>query len=155
LTGGYGCGKTTLANIVYKFSGGAAPFINWSEEGAATVYPAAFYSEPDLLDDIRRSYGDTGEAKIIKRCQKSDILILDDLGAGYVKEDSQRWYEGIMWRLFDGRETRKTLITTNLDPAELKIRIGGRCWSRLMDMLGGPEGFVSMFGVPDYRLRNF
>lgn len=155
LTGGYGCGKTSLARIVHELSGGPAPFIEWTEGGSVTVYPATFYSEPDLLDDIRRSYGDVGEAKIVKRCQRSDILILDDLGAGYVKEDSQRWYEGIMWRLFDGRETRKTLITTNLNPAELKVRIGGRCWSRLQEMLGGPDGFVGMFGVPDYRQRGW
>lgn len=155
LTGGYGCGKTSLAKIVYRLGGGPATLIEWTEQGPVTVHPVTFYSEPDLLDDIRRSYGEQGETKIIKRCQKSSILILDDLGAGYVKEDSQRWYEGIMWRLFDGREFRKTLITTNLNPAELKLRLGGRCWSRLQEMLGGPDGFVGMFGVPDYRAKDW
>lgn len=155
LTGGYGCGKTSLANVVYKLSGGSCPFIRWTDEGPVSVYPATFYSEPDLLDDIRRSYGEQGETKIIKRCQKSEILILDDLGAGYVKDESQRWYEDIMWRIFDSRAKSKTLITTNLNPAELKIRLGGRCWSRLQEMLGGPDRFIGMFGVPDYRQRGW
>jgi DNA replication protein DnaC len=155
LAGGYGCGKTSLAKIVYRLGGGAATLIEWTEQGPVQFYPVTFYSEPDLLDDIRRSYGEAGETKIIKRCQKSDILILDDLGAGYVKEESRRWYEGIMWRLFDGREFRKTLVTTNLDPAELKLWLGGRCWSRLQEMLGGPDGFIGMFGVPDYRTRGW
>lgn len=155
LAGGYGCGKTSLAKLVYQFSGGPIILTDWNSPRLEQVVNATFYSEPDLLEEIRKSYHGEGEAKIVSRCQKSKLLILDDLGAAYVKEESGRWYEDIMWRIFDNRKDKKTLITTNLDPFELKKRIGGRCWSRLQEMLGSGDNFVGMFNVPDYRAIGF
>lgn len=155
LAGGYGCGKTSLARIVYQHSGGPIIITDWNSPRMEQIVNATFYSEPDLLEDIRRSYSGDGEAKIISRCQKSNLLILDDIGAAYVKEESQRWYEDIIWRIFDNRNNKKTLITTNLNPAELKARIGGRCWSRLQEMLINSSNYVGMFNVPDYRQKDW
>lgn len=155
LAGNYGCGKTSLARVVYQFSGGPVMLTDWTGRGPVQFLNALFLSEPNLLEDIRKSYSSGGESGVIGRCQKARLLILDDLGAAYVKDDSRAWYEDIMWRLFDGRGDKKTLITTNLNPIELKSRLGGRCWSRLQEMLVRSSNVVSMFGVPDYRARNF
>lgn len=173
LAGGFGCGKTSIARVALKLSGSAPddfqwednggavlypatlPVIEWTDGGAVTVYRATFFSEPDLLEEIKHGYKDDSSDKIIKRIKKSELLILDDIGAGYVKEESARWYEDIMWRSFDGRADKKTMITTNLHPPDLQARLGGRCWSRLREMTGGPENWVSMFNVPDYRNRGF
>lgn len=155
LAGGYGCGKTSLAKLVLMFSGGPLPKMEWRSGGGEVIYNASFYSEPDLLSKIKTGYSDGAGDAIIKRIKKSELLILDDIGAAYVKDESARWYEDIMWRCFDGRANKKTLITTNLTPLDLQSRVGGRCWSRLKEMMGTPDRWVSMFNVPDYRNRGF
>lgn len=155
LAGGYGCGKTTLAQIAYHHSGGPVIVTDWGSGKPEAIHNAVFCNEPDLLEEIRQSYRDGGESKLVARLQKCRLLILDDIGAAYVKEESQRWYEDIMWRIFDNRKDKKTLMTTNLNPVELRTRLGGRCWSRVQEMLGRPDNFVSMFSVPDYRAQGF
>ena len=135
--------------------GGAIPIIDWSSGYAESVHNGVFYSEPDLLADIRRGYSDGSEAGVVGRCQRAKLFIFDDVGAGYVKEESQRWYEDVLWRILDERTARKTLITTNLTPPEFQARIGGRAWSRLRELLGAAENYVSMFEVPDYRGKDW
>lgn len=158
LAGGYGCGKTTLARIVLHAVGGPIPIIIWDGPQPESVRNAVFYSEPELLEDIRGSYSDRAsgsESSIVSQCQRAKLLIFDDVGAGYVKEDSQRWYEDILWRILNERFNQKTLLTTNLTPPELQARIGGRGWSRLKEMLGSSENYVSLFDVPDYRGKDW
>jgi DNA replication protein DnaC len=155
LAGGYGCGKTSIARIVLHAVGGPLPMIDWSSGQAESIWTATFYSEPELLEDIRRSYKENGEGFIVSRCQRAKLLIYDDAGAGYVREESQRWYEDILWRILNDRGDKKTLITTNLTPPEFQARIGGRAWSRLREMLGPAENYVSMFDVPDFRGKDW
>lgn len=151
LAGGTGCAKTTIARIVLHAVGGPIPVIDWSSGRAESVRNAVFSSEPDLLEDIRRGYNTGGEAHIVGACQRAKLLILDDVGAGYVREESQRWYEDILWRILNERANKKTLLTTNLAPPELQARIGARAWSRLKEMLGSSDNYVGMFDIPDYR----
>lgn len=155
LAGGYGSGKTTMAKIILHAIGGPIPVIDWSSGRAVSVRNAIFYTEPELLEDIRKSYSSDGETRIIGQCRTARLLILDDLGAAYVKEESSRWYEDIIWRMLNDRALLKTLITTNLTPPELKTRIGGRAFSRLQEMLGGPDNFVGMFNIKDYRAKDW
>lgn len=160
LEGGCGCGKTHIAKAVLKASGGPFPVLRWLENGGVeTVKNAVFYAEADLLSDIRQSYNghSASEQSIIGGCQRARLLILDDIGVGYIKEESQRWYEDIMWRIFDTRATGNlaTLITTNLSPVELKARLGERAYSRLQQMLGRRDRIVNLFGVPDYRAKDW
>lgn len=155
LGGGYGCAKTTLARVVLHAVGGPIPVIDWSSGRPESIRNATFYAEPELLEDIRDSYGSGSETRIINQCRRAKLLILDDVGAAYVKEESARWYEGIFWRLLSERGQLKTLITTNLTPPELRGRIGSRAWSRLQEILNGPDNYINMFEVPDYRARNW
>jgi DNA replication protein DnaC len=155
LAGGYGCGKTTIAKIVLHAVGGPVAVIDWDGGKPESIRNATFYSEPELLEAIRESYSGNGEAGILNSCQRARLLILDDIGAGYVKEESQRWYEDILWRILNERADKKTLVTTNLKPPELQGRIGGRAWSRLKEMLGSSENYVNLFDVPDYRGKDW
>jgi DNA replication protein DnaC len=155
LAGGYGCGKTTIARIALHAVGGPVSVIDWESGQPQSVRTATFYGEPDLLEAIRESYSGNGETGILSYCQRAKLLILDDIGAGYVKEESQRWYEDILWRILNERNDKKTLVTTNLTPPELQARIGGRAWSRLKEMLGSSENYVSLFDVPDYRGKDW
>lgn len=157
-----GCGKTHLANVVYELYGGNGHAINWSQDEkgnnlAETVRNALFYTEPDLFSDIRQSYGGKGmnEAQIVSGCKAAKLLVLDDIGVAYIKEESAAWAYDIYWRIFDARVKKFTLITTNLSMQMLAARIGGRALSRLMEMMGSDEAIVDLFGVPDYRQRGW
>lgn len=161
LAGDTGSGKTSLARIVYQAAGGNTPFTDQQNGEWVTARRAVMYSEPDLLEDIRSGYGSGDGAKkeagILRVCRMAQTLILDDVGAAYVKPESQAWYEDIMWRLLNERASggRKTMLTTNLSPTDLKIRIGKRANSRLKEILAGAEFYVMMFNVPDYREKGW
>lgn len=160
LMGGCGCGKTHIARRIVHAFGGTAPVMAWEEENKrwVSVYNSVFYAETDLLGDIRATYRkDKGSAdSILRRCRSAKLLILDDVGIGYVKEDSQQWYESIMWQVLDDRAERNlsTMLTTNLTPNELKIRLGNRAFSRLKGLVK-EENVVNLFDVPDYRGKDW
>lgn len=161
LMGGCGCGKTHIARRILIAAGGPYPFMEWEEDNKrwVTVHNAVFYAEPDLLADIRASYSSDGESadRILYCCRTTKLLILDDIGVGYVKPESQPWYEDIMWRVLDDRAERnlKTMVTTNLGAGSLKVRLGMRAFSRLRGMVGSQVHIISLFDVPDYRGRGW
>lgn len=113
-----------------------------------------------MLDQIR---SDWDVNAIIQETKRADVLVLDDLGAGYVSEKSQGWYQSIFWRIIDHRTggTYRTLITTNLQPQGIKNIVGDRSWSRLKLMMArgqpekGMDGLVNLFDVPDYRSKDW
>lgn len=137
LAGNTGCAKTSLAELVLGWAMGRR-------------YQAEMISEPDLLAEIRKRFSDSTSDGYIQWLNWQDLLIIDDVGAGNVSKIE--WYHDILWRLLNGRERhgRKTVLTTNLLPAQLDERVGDRASSRLRDIIE-PGYFVSMFGIPDYR----
>lgn len=159
LAGDCGSGKTHLAKVVYDKFGGPAFILDWTVTPVESVRNAVFYTEPDLFSDIRQSYGDKRagqtEGEIVKMCQRALLLILDDLGVAHIKDESLPWAQDIYWRILDARAGKPTLITTNLKIDQIPARIGKRAFSRLMGALGGEVGYVDMFGVPDYRFRDW
>jgi len=156
LMGSPGCGKTLLANILLWAAGGAVRTVVDGPAGVRSVWSAVFYAEPDLLDQIRDSYSyNNGLEQLVRKVNNAQLLILDDLGAGYVKDGSEEWYTSLIWRFLNERQDKRTLITTNLQPAEIKTRIGDRAMSRIKEMLGERTYIVDLFGVPDYRGNNW
>ena len=147
LAGNCGCGKTHLARVAE----GHIMLVRWG----------SVVSESDIVARIQASYNDRdGETEdhIINELRATSRLIIDDIGTAHVKADSQSWIEGIYWRLLDRRaeRQRQTMITTNLNMEQLAQRLGVRATSRLMGMMGSlQEGYVDLFGVKDYRLRNW
>jgi DNA replication protein DnaC len=94
---------------------------------------------------------------IMGQYRRAPLLILDDVGVGHVRQESLPWLHDIYWRLFDRRAELRlpALVTTNLSLDELPGRLGQRGFSRLLGMMGGPDNFIDLFSVPDYRARGW
>lgn len=160
MAGNPGCGKTLLARILLHAAGGQYRAIDYTDEGIVSVWNAVFKAEPELLDEIRETYGyEGGTRQLINKCANARLLIIDDLGAGYVKDGSQEWYTALMWRFLDNRKDKRTIVTTNLSPQEFSKHIGPRAWSRLKEVLGltasGSSNVIDLFNVPEYRAINW
>ncbi|HEX9013250.1 MAG TPA: ATP-binding protein [Anaerolineaceae bacterium] len=134
LMGSYGSGKTHLAAAVAGFA---------VSHGVETL----FLTVPDLLDWLRYSY-DSPDATFEQRfdeIRNVRLLVLDDLGT----QNATPWAEEKLFQVINHRYVNKlsTVVTTNLDMAE----IDGRISSRLQD-----ADLVSLVRIsaPDYRMPN-
>lgn len=155
LAGNPGSGKTLLTRILVHSAGG--PYRRFDHAIGRSYWSAVAYAEPALLDGIRTSYAyEGGFEQLVEKCATAQLLVLDDIGAGYVKSGSQEWYDSLMWRFLDRRKDKKTVLTTNLTPRQMAERLGDRCFSRIKEMLSvdmerGSDNLVTLFDVPDYR----
>ncbi len=141
LHGPLGTGKTCLAAAMMR-------------ELALLGQTCVFVSVPDLLGQIRATFGqrDGGSAteKLIDATRAAEILLLDDAGAHYVREEDG-WAEEILYRIVNGRYDlkRRTVLTTNLRPGnKLKEKLGERSYARLREV----ASFILVDG-PDLRRR--
>lgn len=129
-TGRYGTGKTHLAAAVANYA---------LEHGNEII----FQPVPDLLDQLRVTYGNTGESfeERFERIRSVPLLILDDLGA----QSSTAWAEEKLYQIVNFRYVNKlpTVFTSNVNPRD----IDGRIASRLKD----PFVTRIIMNVPDYR----
>lgn len=144
LAGNPGCGKTHLASAA----------VAWFND---PLY-ARLVDEPNLNADIRATYsGDGSEKAIIGQLRRTPRLVLDDIGTASVREDSIEWWQSILWRILDRRAERRMplIITTNMHLLELTEWMGSRAASRLSGMLDSEDNFIDLFGIPDYRMRNW
>lgn len=103
-----GTGKTKLAAII-------------ANEKAKAGSPVLFSSVPDLLEDIRRSYGTNKVAETMDAARTTPCLVLDDLGAERITE----WVGEQLFCLLNYRYNNRlqTVITTNYDMAALAERL--------------------------------
>lgn len=132
LIGGTGVGKTHLAAAA-------------ANDRLAVGDSVCFAVVPELLDGLRASYRDDGEAsfeEIFAWLKNVDVLVLDDLGAHQATE----WANEKLYQLCASRYLRRapTLITTNVAPESLDPRLA----SRLLDSQRGTVVFVK---AKDYR----
>lgn len=141
LMGNYGCGKTHLGRVVFRHF----------------FTQCLMIGEPMLLERLHAAYGGDGsEALIVSELRLIPVLVLDDVGAGYVTPESKAWIEGLYWRVLDRRAEHQlpVMITCNLHVEQLAERLGGRAMSRLVGLCGSDDSFVDLSDVPDYRCRN-
>jgi DNA replication protein DnaC len=156
LIGPSGVGKTHLA---------IAALVELLKRGITGLY----YEFHDLLKEIQASYdplSQTSELQVLDPVLKTDVLLLDDLGAGKPSE----WVRETVGHILNIRysENRPSIITTNfLDrdsatpevslPSGRKIaitedslsdRIGARVRSRLFEMCR-----IIEIKAPDYRVE--
>jgi DNA replication protein DnaC len=126
LQGSYGLGKShlsfSIANHV-KSMGKAVVFITF----------------PELLKAIRDSYSKTrfSETEILDACILADLLVLDDLGAEYVRSENGResWAGEKLFQIVNARLDKHTIYTTNYNSKEMAEKYGihgGRIISRMM-----------------------
>lgn len=160
---GYGCGKTHIAKAVM-----------WSERvvtdnGRVVGHCGQFYLAEDLINRLRP--GDKGDtpaalAPMPKKLHtggivgiRTNVVVIDDVGTEgvleYVSKEAQEDERQVRYfRFIDYCCTAgvSVVITANMSLDQLARHMGGRCWSRLLEM--APAGFmVDMTGSPDYRRR--
>lgn len=113
-------------------------------EGDALLYgkiravespPAIFLPVPELMLLFKQSYSShrhETETEILDRLAARELLVLDDLGAERVSD----WSIQMLYLLIDRRYRRmkKTLISSNLSPAEIAEKLDDRIASRLSEM---------------------
>lgn len=143
---GYGCGKTHIATAAL-----------WSECLMLDDEPVApvgkFFMAEQIIANLD---GDTPAGAEIG---DAPILVVDDVGAegvipfvSTVRQEQER--HSRYFKLVDYCYKRgvSLVVTGNLTISELAAHIGGRAWSRLLQMAA--SGFIlDMTGVPDYRRR--
>jgi DNA replication protein DnaC len=124
--GDVGTGKTTLAMLVSKAALDAGRSV-------------AIYSLPRLLAEIRKTFDEGSERSYLEmmdRLTGVDLLHVDDLGA----ERTSEWVLEQLYAIVNARyeDQRAIVVTTNLQPDELREQITPRTVSRLVEICGDP-----------------
>ncbi len=114
LYGGTGVGKTHLAS---------AAVAQQLDRGSSVCFAVV----PELLDALRGSYRDEGEASfdtLFKWLKEVDFLVLDDLGA----HQSTAWAAEKLYQLCSYRylQMLPTVFTMNIQPDDLEPRLASR-----------------------------
>ncbi|ATW24362.1 ATP-binding protein [Candidatus Formimonas warabiya] len=94
-----------------------------------------FLVVPDFLDDLRATYqkqGEFSEADLMDAARRSDVLVLDDLGAHNFTE----WTQNKIFTLINYRTNYglPCVITTNLSIGQMNEVIGERTVSRIVEI---------------------
>jgi DNA replication protein DnaC len=106
---------------------------------AARGTTCVFISTPDLLGEIKASYdrkGEPTEQDILRSARVAPVLLLDDVGAHYTKEE-EGWAAEILYRIVNGRydDGVPMIVTCNLRPGNnLMERLGRRSYDRLVEV---------------------
>ncbi|GIN38403.1 ATP-binding protein [Heyndrickxia oleronia] len=144
LQGSYGVGKSHLSYAIAKYL---------KDKGKVVI----FITMPELLNVLRDSYSksDYSEIDILDACKNCDLLILDDLGAEYVKNDNgkESWAVDKIFTIINSRVDKPTIFTTNYKSDELSKKYGnhgGRIVSRMMNGTN-----VIKIDADDYRLKGW
>lgn len=135
--GGTGLGKTFLSACIAGVVSG---------KGYSVVYDTCV-SVMDAFEAQKFGRGDADEADTkVRRCLNCDLLIVDDLGT----EMSTSFVQSALYSLINARLTngKKTVISTNLTPEEMRSRYLASTVSRLEG-----EYIVLRFAGQDIRLQ--
>lgn len=142
LQGDTGLGKSHLSLSAYKE-------ISQNE-------PAIYIDVPELMNMIRSTYngGRTTQDEIMTALQEVELLVLDDIGAEYVKPDAngfESWAADILFQISNARQGKRNIYTTNFPSKYLSKKYGmmsKRIISRLMN-----NAKIIKFEGKDYRLK--
>lgn len=143
---GYGCGKTHIARACL-----------WTEclvmDGEPIAPIGKFFLAMDIIGRL------DGETPAAVEIAPAPIIVLDDVGTegaiqfvGKELQVSER--HARYFKIFDYcyQAGVSVVVTANLTIDGLMATIGGRAYSRLLQM--APSGFIlDMTGVPDYRRK--
>lgn len=145
--GDTGLGKTHLSYSIYQ------TFIE-SEQ------TAIFVDMPSLLTLIRSTFNgynldrELDQEKIMRAIRDCDLLVLDDIGAEYVKPDEngyESWVADILFQIVNSRLGKKNVYTTNFSSKHLAKKYGMMSKRILSRMLNNAK--ILKLDGQDYRLR--
>lgn len=120
--GNVGSGKTYLCGAIANYL---------LEQGKDVL----FIVVPDLLDEIRASYGGDGEMseiQVLRYANNAPVLILDDLGAHNYTE----WARNKIYSIINNRlnNEKPTVINSNLNLGQIERYLGERTTSRIVEL---------------------
>jgi DNA replication protein DnaC len=143
LQGSYGLGKSHLA-----FSVGQA----LKEKGTSVI----FLYVPDLLTALKDTFkknASVTEIEFLRIIKSVDLLILDDIGAEYVRQDDgkESWAVEKLFQVFSARLGKTNIYTTNYTAEGLKNKYGEHGARIISRMMQGTKT-IKIEGN-DYRLK--
>lgn len=143
--GDTGLGKSHLSYCVYK-------------KYADKYERATFIDLPSFLNKIRNSFGYSDSAqnqeKMMSIMKTADLLVLDDIGAEYVKPDAngyESWAADILFQIVNSRLGKKTIYTTNFTSKHLTKKYGMMSKRIISRMMSNAQ--VIKVDGEDHRLR--
>ncbi len=152
---GYGVGKSHLAKAAIQY----LQTCYWEDRlGIRKSRKPVFLNAVEMLSRIKDCWNMKGRSvDALFEEWVDDALVLDDFGKQYVKGESSAWGAEQFYRLIDGiyQSGQSLLVTSNLTPEEMLTALGGASASRLLELTGGPQGWVNMSALPDWRSRGF
>lgn len=122
LLGNTGTGKTFLTSCM------ASEFIS---QGKIVYLTTAFNLSQDFLK-FHRSFDDKQKADVFENYLSTEILFIDDLGTEPIYNNVTREY---LYLLINERKNKglRTIITSNLEPVDIREKYDERIFSRIMD----------------------
>jgi len=122
LLGNTGTGKTFLTSCM------ASEFIS---QGKIVHLTTAFNLSQDFLK-FHRSFDDKQKADVFENYLSTEILFIDDLGTEPIYNNVTREY---LYLLINERKNKglRTIITSNLEPVDIREKYDERIFSRIMD----------------------
>lgn len=143
--GDTGLGKSHLSYSIYK------KFVEREK-------PSVFIDLPSLLTMIRNTYNKSesglNQERIMNAIQTCELLVLDDIGAEYVKPDAngfESWAADILFQIVNARQGKKTVYTTNFNSVQLSQKYGMMS-KRIISRMMNNAQIIKLDGQ-DYRLR--
>jgi DNA replication protein DnaC len=139
-SGERGTGKTTLAMLI-------------SQHALRAHRSVAIYTAPRLLAEIRNTFEDDAKQsydQLMNRLRAVELLHIEDLAVARTTE----WVLEQFYTVVNDRyqDEKAVLFTADVDPpSALADHVGGRTYSRLIEMCGDP---ILMYGS-DRRLERF
>ena len=139
LLGFTGTGKTYLTSCM------ANEFI---AQGKIVYLTTAFNLSQDFLK-FHRSFNDKEKADAFENYLETEILFIDDLGTEPIYNNVSREY---LYLLINERKNKglRTVITSNLEPIDLRDKYDERIFSRIMDK---EHSIVLKLDSKDVRLK--
>ena len=139
LLGNTGTGKTYLTSCM------ASEFIS---QGKIVYLTTAFNLSQDFLK-FHRSFDDKQKANVFENYLETEVLFIDDLGTEPIYNNVSREY---LYLLVNERNNKglRTIITSNLEPIDLRDKYDERIFSRIMDK---EHSIVLKLESSDVRLK--
>ena len=121
--------------------------------------PSLVIDSPSLFQTLKSYFGysdsSSSQERLMKMLFHADVLILDDIGAEYVKENNgnETWASDILYQIMNARQTKVNVFSTNYKSADLKQKYGSLSSRIISRMLAGAE--VIKIEGQDQRMRGF